>query len=88
MVGKTWATVSALSAVKKLDLGYTPKNLNILMTELGITRRMVAKKTGVAPNAVTAWRAPIGTALHCTMSAEKWQKFLQMRIELTEGKLK
>jgi len=88
MVGKTWTTVSAIAAAKKMELGYTPNNLKKLMSDLNLTRRMVANRVGVDVQSVTAWRAPIGAAMHRDMNTKNWRKLLQMRVELTEGKLK
>jgi len=81
MVGKTWATVSALAAVKNLEIGYTPENLKKLMKAHGINRKILATELGVDAQSVSAWRAPIGAAMHRDMNTKNWRKFLQMRVE-------
>jgi len=58
----------------KIEAGYTPANLRMLMTERNISVKELAEKMGLNAQTVSNWRT--GRA---TMPHDKWLLVLQLR---------
>ena len=60
------------------EVGYTPTNLRLAITKLGVTQAELARLLGVAPQSVRNWLMPIGTKSRRNMDYEMWLKVLEL----------
>lgn len=58
----------------KLEAGFTPKNLKVLMTERNMSSQFVAKELDVKEGTVSRWRNG-----HATMPHDKWLLVLELK---------
>jgi len=60
------------------EVGYTPTNLRLAITKLGVTQAALARLLGVAPQSVRNWLMPVGTKSRRNMDHEIWLKVLEL----------
>lgn len=80
----------------KLNIGYTPENLNALLGAYKITRASAYRHLGKARSNFDRYLLPVDDAQHISMNHKDWLKFMelvdQVKIkrleELTEKKRK
>ena len=67
-----------MKSFNNFEVGYTPTNLRLALTKLGITQAALARFLGVAPQSVRNWLMPIGTKSRRNMDYEMWLKVLEL----------
>lgn len=80
----------------KLQIGYTPENLNALLAAYKITRASAYRHLGKARSNFDRYLLPVGDERHITMTHKDWLKFMELvdqvkakhLAELTEKKRK
>lgn len=80
----------------KLQIGYTPENLNALLAAYKITRASAYRHLGKARSNFDRYLLPVGDECHITMTHKDWLKFMELvdqvkakrLAELTEKKRK
>lgn len=63
---------AVFAVLKTFEVGYTPTNLRLAITSLGVTQAELARLLGVSPQAVRYWLMQVGTKSRRDMSHEKW----------------
>ena len=71
-------TKSGIAILTNFDVGYTPKNLRLAITSLGVTQSALAATLNVTPQAVRYWLMPVGTKSRRDMSHEKWLEVMAL----------
>lgn len=80
----------------KLNIGYTPENLNALLAAYKITRASAYRHLGKARSNFDRYLLPVDDERHITMTHKDWLKFMELvdqvkakrLAELTEKKRK
>ena len=80
----------------KLNIGYTPENLNALLGAYKITRASAYRHLGKARSNFDRYLLPVDDVQHITMNHKDWLKFMELvdqvkakrLAELTEKKRK
>ena len=80
----------------KLQIGYTPENLNTLLAAYKITRASAYRHLGKARSNFDRYLLPVDDVQHITMNHKDWLKFMELvdqvkakrLAELTEKKRK
>ena len=60
------------------EVGYTPTNLRLALTKLGMTQAALARLLGVTPQSVRNWLMPVGMKSRRNMDHEMWLKVLEL----------
>lgn len=60
------------------EVGYTPTNLRIAITKLGMTQAALAAALGVTDKTVRNWLMPVGTKSRRDMPHEKWLEVMAL----------
>jgi len=61
------------------EVGYTPKNLRLAITSLGVTQAALARLLGVSERQVRRWLVEdLESAVHADMKLSQWRKVLAL----------
>ena len=61
------------------EVGYTPTNLRLAITKLGITQAALARLLGVSERQVRRWLVEdLESAIHADMKLSQWLKVLAL----------
>ena len=67
-----------MKSFNNFEVGYTPTNLRLALTKLGMTQAALARLLGVAERTLRQWLMPVGTKSRRDMSHEKWLEVLAL----------
>jgi hypothetical protein len=60
------------------EAGYTPNNLRLAITALGVTQATFSKMLVVSEKGLRNWLMPVGTKSRRDMSHEKWLEVMAL----------
>ena len=61
------------------EVGYTPTNLRIAITSLGVTQAALARLLGVSERQVRRWLVEdLESAVHADMKLSQWRKVMAL----------
>jgi len=61
------------------DVGYTPTNLRLALTKLGMTQAALARLLGVAERTLRQWlNEDLESRNHADMPLKQWRKVLEL----------
>ena len=62
-----------------LEVGYTPTNLRLALTKLGMTQAALARLLGVAERTLRQWlNEDLESRNHADMPLKQWRKVLEL----------
>ena len=68
-----------MKSFNNFEVGYTPTNLRLALTKLGITQAALARLLGVAERTLRQWlNEDLESRNHADMPLKQWRKVLEL----------
>lgn len=68
-----------MKSFNNFEVGYTPTNLRLALTKLGITQAALARFLGVAERTLRQWlNEDLESRNHADMPLKQWRKVLEL----------
>ena len=68
-----------MKSFNNFELGYTPNNLRLAITSLGVTQAALSRLLGVSDRTLRRWLVEdLESAVHADMPLKQWRKVLAL----------
>ena len=68
-----------MKSFNNFEVGYTPTNLRLALTKLGVTQAALARLLGVAERTLRQWlNEDLESRNHADMPLKQWRKVLEL----------